>query len=517
MNTIPIIHEGDYVVVSGGGVKRVVQAKTGIRVRLGTSGAADLQTLVGLPYGSVVRLLPKGQQFVPTTDYPDLDITAVGEDDVDTAKDNRELMDNNQSQKLTNSEVAAIREESGVEALLDRLVENSSTFQTKTTYAQEKYLKKKQKKYGTLYKIEPVTVDQLAEIHVPTISPSDTSGEPGGAGSSTSLRLRVDTVALMLHHSEVHSTSRVLMFERTNGFLPCYFLTRLGEEGRVFHVLEKNAQPNTFHAKALQLKNFKSRWKAIPKNEGLLFGVESSHGGGTLDSPVEASNKGGSSPLCPSREGVDEGIATEEGIHQTMTEGEAIEAEEEEECPSKRVKMEAKTAPIEMTFDEEEEKKKDSSAVPRKKAALRTSRTAENDHGSGTGEQSVSQWVKGIDARRELLQHPCDSLVVADDRTALQVLQELLPFLSYGGNIVLYSPFLEDMTALYAFLRRECVMVRVSETWCRHVQVLPQRTHPTVNMSTAGGYLLTAIKVDPTNRPGLSHLSSDLFPLSKQV
>lgn len=514
MDTVPIIHESDYVVVSGGGVKRIMQAKKGVRVRLGTSGAADLQTLVGLPYGSVVRLLPKGQEFVPTTDYPDFDITAVGEDDVDTAKDNRELIDNNQSQKLTNLEVAAIREESGVEALLDRLVENSSTFQTKTTYAQEKYLKKKQKKYGTLYKVEPVTVDQLAEIHVPTISPSDSSGELGNSGSSTSLRLRVDTVALMLHHSEVHSSSRVLMFERTNGFLPCYFLTRLGEEGRVYHVLEKNAQPNTFHAKALQLKNFKSKWKAIPKNEGFLFGVETSHGDEVHTAPVEESNAEGSSPLLPHRRVVDEEHAVEEGVDEAMTEGGSIE---EDECPSKRMKKEdrdAKMRSSEIASDEKKEETNGSSATPRKKPALRTPRT-EEDHGSGTGEKSVSQWIKGIDARRVLLQHPCDSLVIADDRTALRVLQELFPFLSYGGNIVIYSPFLEDMTALYAFLRRECVMVRVSETWCRHVQVLPQRTHPTVNMSTAGGYLLTAVKVDPTNRPGLSHLSPDLFPLSK--
>ena len=39
------------------------------------------------------------------------------------------------------------------------------------------------------------------------------------------------------------------------------------------------------------------------------------------------------------------------------------------------------------------------------------------------------------------------------------------------------------------------VNVNLSETWLRSYQVLPERTHPTVNMSGGGGYLLTGIMV----------------------
>ena len=32
--------------------------------------------------------------------------------------------------------------------------------------------------------------------------------------------------------------------------------------------------------------------------------------------------------------------------------------------------------------------------------------------------------------------------------------------------------------------------LRLSETWMREYQVLPNRTHPEINMSGGGGYLL---------------------------
>eukprot|EP00796_Vickermania_ingenoplastis_P006727 gene6727-4822_t len=408
--SVPRIKEGDHVVVTGGGVKRIIQIKKGQRARLGNSGSAELDSLIGMRYGEVVHLSHTGKRFVATNQYPDLDISAVGEE-IDTSRDNRDLIDNNRSQQLSSSDVASIRREGGVDALLDQLVENSATFQNKTQYSQEKYLRRKKSKYGTLFKLEAVTVDQMAEVHIPTIQPTDQDPEECRA-----LRLRADTVALILHHSEVHASSRVLLFERTNGILPCYMLSRLGSKGTIFQIMERNAQPNTFHAKTLQLTDVKRRWKAVPHNEGFMTGVES--------------------------------VRPEEP--KVNAEGRDMKGEE----------------------------------TPR-----------------FTGE---SQWLKGAEAHRLLKEQPADSLVIADDSTAMEVLRDLFPFLAYGGHLVIYTPYLEDLSPIYTMLRRDCVNIRVSETWYRYQQVLPQRTHPTVNMSTAAGHLLTAVKVNPAGRPGLN-------------
>lgn len=401
-----VIREDDYVFINGGGCKKIVQIKNDVKVRLGRSGAALATTLIGMRYGGVCNLDHGGKRFLETHEYPDLDITEVGNSE--EVKDNRDLVDNNTNQRLSNDEVAAIRRDKGLGELLQTLVEKSASYGTKTNFAQEKYLKKKQKKYGTLFKLERVTVDNLAELHLPTINPSD-----GAPEEARCIRLRADALALILHHSDVHHNSRVLVYERTNGVLPASLLTRMGEEGRIFQVLDKNAQPDPSTAvKVFQLPNVKERWKAVPRNPGFLEGVEE---------PEKTAKS--------SRETVDD--------------------------------------------------------------AAGASERAPRSH-MGVG---VSQWVKGLEAREMLLTQPADALVICDDDAPQRVMKDLFPFLANGGHIVVYSPFLEDLTGLFVEMRADCVNIQISETWYRHHQVLPMRTHPTVNMSTAGGYLLTAIKV----------------------
>lgn len=56
-------------------------------------------------------------------------------------------------------------------------------------------------------------------------------------------------------------------------------------------------------------------------------------------------------------------------------------------------------------------------------------------------------------------------------------------------------------------LVRDCVavtvglLVQIQESWWREIQVLPMRTHPTMTTSGTGGYLLTGIRVIPSERP----------------
>ncbi|CCW69995.1 unnamed protein product [Phytomonas sp. Hart1] len=403
------INKGDYVFISGSGVQRIGEAKEGVRLRLDRCRLAFTGGLVGMHYGEVVRLSPRSKCFRACADYPDLDLSGVSSTG---AHDNRDLVCDNRSQQLTKDEIAAIRQEKGVETLLSSLVEHSVTFQGKTNFSKEKYLVKKKKKYGELFKVQRVTAASMCEVHVPSIAPPCEAAE-----ESQWVRLRADAVALILHHADIHDGARVLLFERTNGVIPAYLLERLGENGKIFQLMEKSAQPNLFPASQLGLRELKRRWKAVPNNEDFFKGK-------SADQP----NNDGS---------------------QTVSEGN----------------------PSETTLN------------------------------SPTNPSDASQWMKGLDARQELLDRPADSLIIVDDMNAERQLTCLLPFLAYGGHLVVYSPFTEDLAALFPRLRMDFVNIRISETWYRHYQVIPQRTHPTVNMSTAGGYLLTAIKVERNPNP----------------
>ncbi|EPY21200.1 tRNA (adenine-N(1)-)-methyltransferase non-catalytic subunit [Strigomonas culicis] len=427
MSEPDLLKEGDYVIINGGGISRVAELKKNNVIRMGRSGAAHSLSLVGCRNGEVVFLNHGSKAFVATDQYPDLDLTDIEsgkgpasptedpEEDLQS-RDNRNLVDDNKSQQLTNEEVAAIRKEKGFDHFLSSLVEKSTTFDTKTAFSQEKYLRKKHKKYGTNFKIERVYIDNLAEIHYPTISPSDK--EPDEAVQGT-LRLRADAAALILHHSNIMHDSYVLTYSRTNSLLESFLLTRLGSEGRLFQILDRNGQPNTYVANNMMgLKEIKERWKAVPRNPGFLEGAED---------PPPPEGKADAAPKAPKRE--------------------------------------------------------------------------------YTG---VTQWMKGLEAREMLMTRPADSLVIVDDEGPKSALADLFPFLAYGGHLVVYSPFLEDLTPLFLMLRNDCINVSISETWYRHHQVLSQRTHPTVNMSTAAGYILTGIKVpvNPNPRPRFAGLEN---------
>ena len=67
--------------------------------------------------------------------------------DEDLTATNQTLWDDNTAQKISKEEIDAMKRD-GVsgEKIIQALVSNSSSFSEKTSYSQEKYLKKKQKK-----------------------------------------------------------------------------------------------------------------------------------------------------------------------------------------------------------------------------------------------------------------------------------------------------------------------------------------------------------------------------------
>ena len=59
----------------------------------------------------------------------------------------------------------------------------------------------------------------------------------------------------------------------------------------------------------------------------------------------------------------------------------------------------------------------------------------------------------------------------------------------------MYPPYKEPLLDAYMMMKEQvsAANVNLSETWLRSYQVLPERTHPTVNMSGDGEYFLTGL------------------------
>lgn len=90
-----------------------------------------------------------------------------------------------------------------------------------------------------------------------------------------------------------------------------------------------------------------------------------------------------------------------------------------------------------------------------------------------------------------------DSLIIACKLNPLTVLLQLLPYLKEGCPFVVYAEHIQSLVVTFKHLQDNdlAVKLQLSETWLREIQVLENRTHPTMNMSSTGGFLLTGIKI----------------------
>ncbi|TFY56088.1 hypothetical protein EVJ58_g7850 [Rhodofomes roseus] len=103
--------------------------------------------------------------------------------------------------------------------------------------------------------------------------------------------------------------------------------------------------------------------------------------------------------------------------------------------------------------------------------------------------------------REELFAGEFDGLVVASEYDPFSILQNLSPYLAGSANIVVHSPYIQIVTDLQNQLRNlpQYLGAAVTEMWLRRYQVLPGRTHPFMNTSGSGGFIMHTIKVyDPS-------------------
>lgn len=144
-------------------------------------------------------------------------------DSITSGVDNRNLVDDNSSQVLKTHDIASLREQ-GISSkeILDTLITNSKSFSQKTEYAQEKYLKKKEKIYGDVLMFHKPSVSFLAEYYY--------NKDPVKV-----LGLRPDTVSQILSFSNVHANGKYLVFDNGNGLIVAAVLQRLGGFGQLLH------------------------------------------------------------------------------------------------------------------------------------------------------------------------------------------------------------------------------------------------------------------------------------------
>ncbi|XP_021701460.1 tRNA (adenine(58)-N(1))-methyltransferase non-catalytic subunit TRM6 [Aedes aegypti] len=162
----------------------------------------------------------------------------------ESGTDNRNIVDDRSTQGLSAEEILKLREEcESSSEVIGKLVENSKSFAAKTEYSQEKYLKRKEKKYFEYVEIRRPSIRLIADVY-------------WRLDADKVMGVRFDTLSQIISYSGVCGIGRFLLYESgTNGLLPAAFINSIGAEteAKLVHMHPGNVAQK----QAIQAMNFK--------------------------------------------------------------------------------------------------------------------------------------------------------------------------------------------------------------------------------------------------------------------
>ncbi|KAK8585173.1 hypothetical protein V6N13_139108 [Hibiscus sabdariffa] len=88
-------------------------------------------------------------------------------------------------------------------------------------------------------------------------------------------------------------------------------------------------------------------------------------------------------------------------------------------------------------------------------------------------------------------------IIAAPEQDAWSLVKDLLPLLTYSAPFAIYHQYLLPLaTSMHNLqLEKMAIGLQISEPWLRKYQVLPSRTHPCMQMSRTGGYILSGTRM----------------------
>ncbi|XKL65823.1 hypothetical protein PGB90_009243 [Kerria lacca] len=242
-NEFDKIQNKDYVIIKRGNNFLLHQLCKTLRVKYFKSDI-DLSNIVGKPFWSTYRMELKNKNNYTLELCNSFDIQEnINLDNIDSGIDNRNIQDDNNAQILTKEKILGMRD-NGISSqdILHELVKNSKTFSHKTEFAQEKYLRKKSKKYTDYIQILKPNIRLLSEVLLHQ-SPTQYLG------------LRVDTLSQIVTAVNFQPEGKYIIYENNcQGLVTATLLNLLSAKGKLLNIVTFNYP---FHKrKALKAMNF---------------------------------------------------------------------------------------------------------------------------------------------------------------------------------------------------------------------------------------------------------------------
>ncbi|TMW54398.1 hypothetical protein DOY81_000501 [Sarcophaga bullata] len=422
----PKIKLGDYIVIQRQKYTKLQKFGNLDATAMLGKDQLELKALLDQPYGATFKMCPKedlgkshrGRQKLNTLELcSEMEMRNIREvlGISSSGEDNRNILDDGDSQSLKPEDIDKLRDTFNESTkIIEKIVENSKTFHNKTEYSQEKYLKKKEKKYFEYIQIRQPTLRLITEIYY-------------RQDAEKVMGLRVDTLSQLISYSGISAFGNYLLYESgSNGLLPAAFLNSMGSntEAKLVHMHPGN----------------------VPQKQAIL----------ALNLPEEQLQRCVSVNLYS--------VLREyyQGSNET-----AGQESEDSEPNSKKQKL-----------DEDAKDKEASNEAATNEETPKTS--------------ALQKWQLENKRAVGLMHEKFDSLVIAAKEHPANLVKELLQFVKPSRPIVIFSLCKEVLMELYVDLKTgsKVTNLHLTSNWLRMYQILPNRTHPEVNMQANSGYLL---------------------------
>ncbi|KAE8600860.1 hypothetical protein XENTR_v10013430 [Xenopus tropicalis] len=344
-----LVSEGDFVVLKRQDVFKAVQVQRRKKI-IFEKQWIYLDNVIGKHYGTTFEICNGGNLQTKRTEVTTTEMKEAG-------SDNRNIVDDGKSQKLTRDDIEALKEK-GIkgEAIVQQLIENSATFRDKTEFAQEKYIKKKKKKYEAVITILKPSTRILAMMYY--------AREPGKI-----CQLRYDTLAQMLTLGNIHAGSKVIVMETCAGLVLGAVMERLGGLGSVIQMYPGGGPVRAATDSFGFPKSFYKGLYEFPLNkvESLLTGTYSCRTSFSELNPTLENDESGETQDLNRDNGEDSNSATEsESVMDTnaQQQQEGVEGSCEGALSKEKAqKMEKKQLALERKRKQDEKRRKESEAA----------------------------------------------------------------------------------------------------------------------------------------------------------
>ncbi|XP_039262807.1 tRNA (adenine(58)-N(1))-methyltransferase non-catalytic subunit TRM6-like [Styela clava] len=382
-----------------------------------------------------------------------------------SAQDNRLLEDTHgKSQSLKREEIVGMKSSGAKgEEIIEEIVKNSATFSSKTIYSQKKYLQKKKLKHSTNIRILKPSARLICKMYE--------SREPAKI-----CHMRIDTVSQIINLANIHSGSKAIVIETCSGLILSLVMQRLAGKGCVVN-LHTGETPTNFHA-ITHMNYDDSYWatlNSLPLNKvgPLLAGKDFKDVIGDIDQ-------------------LEKEKTASYSIKETEKDGKmssSIEGSKtSDEDPNKMNGSEDTVVILPDNDTESTGKQQKRELTEIEKCQIRL-------------ERKYKRLKHQLSAWNALKTKSMDAAILACKFHPTPVLLTILEFLAPSRPFVVHCENREPLMELFVQLSvsSKAVNLKITDTFMRHFQVLPEQTHPHVMMSSTGGYLLTGTTVKTSN------------------